>query len=127
MNKRDKVKNFILTHKGEIIGIGVPAVIGIIALVSAFVTGSKTNHEMVSALPEVKYVAHNITPPKGIEFGRMLDFWQEAPQRKNAIVQDLKMSDIGRLGEYFAKESGLPSITMDTPIDVVLDIFDGDT
>lgn len=126
MNKRDKVKNFIHSHKGEIIAVG-GSVIGIVTLALTFKTRSRLNHEILRALPEAKYAAHDIAPSKEIGFGKLLDFWQEVPERKNAIVQELKMSDIGRLGEYFVKESGVPSITMDTPIDVVLDIFDANT
>ena len=121
MTKGEKVKEFIGQHKDAIAGIG-SAVAGIARLM--LMTRGMTKAVGCDVPPGSNFKVNDITPANKLAVGEMLDFWQECPNFKNMIVNKLTMADIGKLGESIVKDCGVETITMETPIALVLDIFD---
>ena len=124
MTKGEKVKEFIKQNKDAIAGIG-SAVAGIAGLM--LMMRGMTKAVGCDVPPGSHFEVLDIAPKNKLAVGEMLDFWQECPNFKNMIVNKLTRADIGKLGESIVNDCGVDTITMETPISVVLDIFDAGT
>lgn len=96
MNEKvTKVKRFVKKHKAEFITAGV-AVASCIALGAIDI---KTKFKFPKSRSSVK----NLDIPTEFNVGSITDLWKEG-EWLNAIVADVKVKDIGRLGEEFVKQ-----------------------
>lgn len=103
---KNKVKEFVKNHEEKAIAIGAISAIGVGAMIMLGVRVLKTTIK-------------NIDIPDTWSVGTITDLWTEHTWT-NAIISDITVADLGKLGEEFQKING---VKPDTVVSAVVSLL----
>ena len=103
--KDNKLKKFWNDHKVAILIAG-----GTILSVALVAVGIKCKAKSKKLLANTAELAENMDIPVGFAVGEVTELWKEGGWL-NAIVNNITVDDIGRLGDEFVKQGVVPDGT----------------
>lgn len=103
---KNEIKDYIKNHKKEIV-IGAISVVGIGVMTAIGVKSLKTVKTIV---PDVAKSIDDIDVPDTWSVGTVTQLWKENTWT-NAIINDITIADLGKLGEELQKIDGVKSNT----------------
>lgn len=109
--KDNKLKKFWNDHKVAIIIAG-----GTILSVALVAVGIKCKAKPKKLLANTAELAENMDIPVGFGVGEVTKLWKEDDWLLNAIVNNITVDDIGRLGDEFVKQGIVPDGTKVTMV-----------
>lgn len=110
--KWERTKQFVADHKAEIAMYGITA-----ASVIGLVIVGKKLYDMDSGAFFETIRGKDLEKPD-FNLGKIEEFWQDpGVSQKTMIINDIKVGDMGRLGEQFLKIKG---VTNETDISAII-------
>ncbi len=117
--KENKVLTWVKEHKKAIViaaGVTVGTAVSVILTKKLVLNNNKIPVLFQGVLKNCK-TAYDVKPIGTFETCRVVDLWKEGDWL-NSVMDDIKVSDIGKLGEDLMKN--VPGITEETMLSAVL-------
>lgn len=110
--KVEKAKKFVADHKVEI----AMSVVTVASVVGLVIIGKRL-HDLDSGAFFETIRGKDLDKPD-FDLGKIEEFWQDpGVSQKTMIINDIKVGDMGRLGEQFLKIDG---VTNETDISAII-------
>lgn len=124
MKKENRVVRFVKEHKTEIAFISVAAITGITFLVIGSKKKPNIPKDVIECVPTPDWRKLEDERIKNLdwELGTLTDLWNEYGCT-NAIINDVKVGDLGALGKECMK---IENVTNDTGVTMVIGFLNND-